>query len=201
MSTQVKPKAKLINGKLYFRIGLSILTVYVGIAIGFAALTPYQYQRRYQNFLLTSTTVLLQPIMELFANGKVTHFYDYKALPLQDVPVIAPAKIIPSKPMIRNFNNDLQSHFINLFADLGLVQEAAIIAPIDYSGSWSLAFCQDKENSTTVCQVSRIKHRGQVKILVDGNSIIWGLDENGKWVQLQVVKYINRKDRQDILFI
>jgi hypothetical protein len=201
MSTQSKPKTKLINGKLYFRIILSIITVYLGIALGFASLSPYQYQRRSQNFLLTGATVLLQPFMELFANGKVTHFYDYKTLPLQELPVITATKVLPSEKMVRNFNNDFSSIVVNIAADLGLVKEAAIIQPIDYSGNWSLAFCIDNENSATFCQVSKIKHRGQVKILVDGSSSIWGLAEDGKWIQLELVKYIDRSERRDILFI
>ncbi len=184
------------------RFMLSIITLYVGIAIGFATLAPYNYTRKNQNFLLSGSTVLMQPAMEVLADGKVTHFYDYKNLPLNEVPAIEPAQVISSKEQFRNFNGEVQSHFINALASLGQVRESAIVEPINYSGNWSLAFCQTVSNSSnTVCQVSKIKYSGPVKILVDGTSYIWGLTENGEWIELKIVEYIDRSERRDLLFI
>ena len=204
MSRQKLIKSKIFTFKFYTRLFLSIATVYIGVAIGFAALMPYNYQRRRQNFLLTAATVLLQPAMELVGNGKVTHFYDYKTIDKSTISTnILPLKLIPSKPQIRKLDNSINSIFSNAFAHTVLIQEAAIITPINYSGKWSLVFCQNMSagSSEEECQTSKIKHTGQVKILVDGSGSIWGFTEDEKWIELKLVEYLDKNQRQDILFI
>ena len=202
MSNTKLSKSRFPNSKFLIRFIIVLVTLYVGIAIGFASLIPYKYSRNHQNFLLTSTTVLLQPAMEIFADGKVTHFYDYKELPASEIPNIQGADVIPNSPQIRVFNNDYKSLLINAAADIGLTRSAAIIEPVNSQGNWSLAFCQTTKGTTELnCQVSKIKYSGQVKILVDVQSRIWGITENNNWIQLKIVEYIDRSERKDILFI
>ena len=202
MSRQPTVNKKIISWHFAGKFFLSLFTLYVGVAIGFASLSPYDYTRVNQNFLLSGVTVLIQPTMEVFANGKVTHFYDYKSLPLNEIPTITAADIISSKPQFRDFGENAGSNLTNILASLGAVSEAAIIEPVNYTGNWSLGFCQIILNQAKpVCQISKIKYSGQVKILVDGTSYIWGQTENGDWIELKVVNYINRWERRHILFV
>jgi hypothetical protein len=202
MSRQTISTKKIITWQFLTRFIISLITLYLGIAIGFATLSPYNYTRRNQNFLLSGATVLLQPAMEVLADGKVTHFYDYKSLTLTEVPNLDLARVISSKEQFRDFSGSFQSHFINALASIGAVSEAAIIEPVNFTGQWSLAYCQTVPNSSVpVCQISKIKHSGQVKILVDGGSLIWGQTESGEWIQLRLVEYINRSERRDLLLI
>jgi len=63
----------------------------------------------------------------------------------------------------------------------------------------SEAYCIEQE--TLFCQKSLIAHRGEVKILRDGTGYIWGLDDQGKPLKLEIIREVRLDQKNDILFI
>jgi hypothetical protein len=88
-------------------------------------------------------------------------------------------------------------------ADLGYVKEAALIEPLEIRNEkmeqkWSLVFC-NKDKS--FCQKSSILHFGKIKILVDGDFFVYGMDQNEKLFELKLVKNTKVYEDKEVLFI
>jgi hypothetical protein len=201
MSTEgftMKPKEKS-RREILLRIVIATVAVYVGIAIGFGAFSPYSYTRRQQNFAHSLGTLLLQPIMEVLADGMISHPWDWQAFDANRLDERAPGLQVISKSSIRNFNADFD--LSNLWIDLGGSKEAAIIGPAtNYSGYWSLVFCW-YEASSLKCKQGSVMFKNQVKIIVDGNGPVWGMDEKGNLIPLKNFGYVKRWERRDLLLV
>jgi hypothetical protein len=97
-------------------------------------------------------------------------------------------------------NLSLEGTLNNTLASLGSVQTSAVVKPSDgnFGNWWRLAF---RDKNSGLCQIGDLQVKGEVKILIDGNQEIFGVDESGKWFELDLVDYIPRNQRRDLLLI
>jgi hypothetical protein len=181
------------------KVVLVLLALNLGVSYSLWFINPPKYSYRDYNFLVEQVTIFAQPTMDIFASGKVTHAFHFKSLDYNKIDSnIEPVQIRSSGNQVRSFDGSLGALFKNIYADLGGVDQAAIVEPINDTGKWSLVFC-DVENQN--CQESILLHTGKVKILVDGQQKIWGKTEANKYVQLKLLKYTSRSSESSVLFI
>jgi len=182
---------------LSLRIFASIITVYLGISYGFFAFGVDNFSYRNYNFLSQQFTIISQPFMELFASGKVTHWYDWEVIKISEIDVsVEPVSMRSEEQQYGEYSKEFS--YKNTLKSLGWVKEMAVIEPINFKGNWSYVFCSVKEN---ICQKSNILTKGPVKVLNDGEVIAWGQDSEGKYLQLRLLGYTQRDKNKDILFI
>lgn len=179
----------------------------MGVAIGFSIVNPREYQRYPQNFMLSSFNMLLQPAMELVADGKVNHAWDWSdiSIPKEAIPTSSVYLDDGQAESFREFDSSKQNIvFTSMLADIGYIQRAAIMRPVDYSGTWGMVYCIPKDaeaQSELYCQESRLYSEGEIKILVDGDAIVWGQTLAGDYVEVELVEYISRDQYSYILFL
>jgi hypothetical protein len=184
---------------LYLKLFVSFLAIYTGIALGFAGFSPYNYYRRPSNFLQSFTTVLSQPMMELFAQGKVSHFYDWQNFSTEELQTNITGLPVRTQTPTKNFNkSDFGDDLNSIF---GKITESAVIEPVNFSEHWSVIYCDNNLSEASFCQKSKLYHPGKIKLAVDGNYYIWGIDEKGNFIELRSEGYINSNERKDILYI
>jgi hypothetical protein len=174
-----------------------IVTLYMLAALTLFNITSPQFEHRSPNILKGFTRIALDPVMEVFGTGKITHWFDWQDIDCDIFDENDNALTIESdEEQVRNFSG--WGSGINVSASLGSVQQSAIILPVDYDGLWSLAF-RDLESSR--CQRGDALLEGSVKILVDGTQEIVGITEDGNMVSLELLEYINRNQRTDLPLI
>jgi len=183
---------------VFFKLLLSLLAVYIGIAYSLFLVSKPTYNYRQENLLNQQATILMRPVMEVLANGKVSHWYNWQNISKGGINQNVTALKISSgdKKLYRDLGNSFA--FENTLASLGGIKEAAIIEPLNYKESWSLVFCDTKYDT---CQESNILTKGRAKILVDGTQNVWGKTTSGKHIELKLVEYINRSAETSVLFI
>lgn len=175
---------------------LALFTVYTGIAFGYAAFSPYSYTRRRQNFLHSLSGIMLQPVMTVFAGGKVTQAYDWENISAEALDTTTPeAMVYGSK---RTTGEPISEFWQNLGNS---AQEVAVIEPVDYPQKWSLIRCYRQEDQTRICQRSNLLHLGAVKMHTAGSPEIWGQDMQGNYIPLRVRGYILEGQRSDLLLL
>ncbi|MEI6729480.1 MAG: hypothetical protein WCK98_07625 [bacterium] len=178
---------------------LILLALNLGVSYAVWFISPPKYTYREYNFLVEQATIFAQPTMDLLAGGKVTHAFHFKNINYSQIDTnVQPLQIRSSGDQVRSFDGSFGAFFKNIYADLGGANQAAIIEPANFSGKWSLIFC-DNENQN--CQESMLLHSGKVKILVDGQQKVWGKTEDNKYIQLNLVKYLSRNSESGVLFV
>lgn len=179
-----------------FKLVVCLIALYIGIGYGFYGVSGSKYDYVSANFIKQQGNIIAQPFMEVFENGKVTQFYNWENIEKSDIErKIEPLNI---RSKAEQYGEYGKPSYKNLFGGLGMVQEAALISPQNYSGTWSLVYCNTKTN---FCQKNNLKYSGTVKILVDGDWELWGVNSSGNYIQLKLGMYINRKEYPSVLFI
>lgn len=189
-------KRKTKKPRIWTKIIIAYIAVYIGISIGFTAFSPYEYSYRQDRWYYHISTILIQPVSEVLADGKVTHFYDWTEISKNKMSNLQGAKLRSKKEKYGEENKDIS--WKNFLKQFGKVEEAAIINPQNYDGQWSLIFCTENGE---ICKQSNILHKGSIKILVDGNDTIWGIDKNDNIIPVVIEKYTDRDSAKHILFI
>jgi hypothetical protein len=188
--------------RIWWRITLAFLAVYLGIAISLGIFNQRTYKYSRQNFLYQTTTILLQPLMEVVGQGKTGHQYNWQPFRSDKIPnQIQTVKVYAKRPNSTRFEPGWLS---GLREALDWRMEAVILAPADkkMDKPWSLIFCQNDEfNQIKKCFRNDIMHQGQIKMLIIGSGEIWGMDTDGQIFDLRVINYVPRTERTDLLFV
>jgi hypothetical protein len=180
----------------FFKAFVAFVATYLAVAYLYYVLKPPVFNYRESDLLNQNVSVILQPSMDLFAAGKVSHWYDWSEISYQDFDSVAEPVNIRTSTNIRDFKKQIST--ANAFATLGGVSEAVILEPVKKDIKWSLVFCLE---DYSFCQQSNILYSGKIKILADGNQKAWGKDQAGNLIQLRLVEYINRNEKNEILHI
>lgn len=199
LSSPEIPDKKIKKPRIVFKIILAIIVVYLGIALvlHFVRINRYDYSYRADRWLELTATILVQPVVDVTIDRKSTYFYDWRDYPKEQIDgSVLPLTLRSRDSQLADYKQTFSSQ--NLQRDLGYVTEAAIVKPRNYEGEWSLVFCSIQDE---VCQQSSLLHSGSVKVLVDGHSEMWAMDSDNKFIQLELVDYLNRNEQKDILFI
>jgi hypothetical protein len=181
---------------LITKVVISIVAVYVSIAYGFFAFSKIEYTYSKQSALNQNLTILMQPFMEIFGDSKVSHWYDWQTISESEIDKKVNPLVLKSKNS--QYGQYSSFSYKNVIRILGGVKEAVIVQPLSYSKNWSLISCNKQEN---VCIKSDLLHTGPVKILVDGENSLWGIDQSSNYIELKLIKLIDRSENKDILFI
>jgi len=179
--------ANKYNKKKFFgfwkRLFLAFFAVYFSFSYSYNLFGPRKYDYRDYNFFEAQVAIMLQPVMEILANGKVSHWYDW-----DDTEVDASnadAYFVPvrgsGKPF-RDHSKDLS--FNNLWKSFN-ADEFAKIKPKNYDKKWSLIYCTEEYN---ICKESNLTYKGEIKIIVDGNGWLAGRGENDEMIKLDTIK-------------
>ncbi len=196
---EVKKTGKNRGPGLLSRLFLSLLIVYIGIAVVlcFVRLNTYNYFYENSKWANLTASILIQPTVDLFANRKTTYFFDWYEIDRSAIDSsITPLTLRSRNPQLGNYRTQISSE--NLQASLGYISEAAIVSPVNYDGYWSLVFCARSEE---ICKRNDIFHKQQIKIILNGEVDFWGVSQNGEFVKLSLVGYISINQRKDLLFI
>jgi hypothetical protein len=148
-------------------------------------------------------TSMIQPIMELFANSMTAHFWHFQDFQL-DHNCFEHDKYIlqldSNNKSFRKFNNiPVLSFFSSAYVDVNPFQSCAIIRPKNYIGKWKIVFARDWNRD--LFSIEKCSHLGAVKVVVDGSGGIMGQDDEGKLIELELVKYCKAWQNTDILFV
>jgi hypothetical protein len=191
-----KQNSKLISLDVVIKLFLCITTLYIGVGYGFYVFTKPKYDYNSPKFIMQQGNIVAQPFMETFENGKVTQFYNWENINKSDIgSKVEPLSIRSKAEQYREYGKPSYKNFLG---SLGVIKEAALITPQNYDGKWSLVYCNAKDN---FCQKNNINYTRTVKILVDGELELWGVDQSGNYLKLKLEKYIERKEYPDVLFI
>lgn len=173
-----------------------LLVIYIATSYLLAAFNNREYSYRINKPLELHASILMQPVMDLFGYSKVSHFYDYSKIEKDKIPENILPLNIRSETNIRKPEQKIG--WSNTKASLGGVTTAVIVEPADYSSKWSLVYCL---KDSDFCEQSNILSSGKVKLMADGDSQIWGRDDKGNFIQLRLVRYIDRASNPEILHI
>jgi len=183
----------------YLFLFLAIYTLFASL-LAFVDHNKYFY--RGSKNLEAFTTTFFQPFMNVFGNGKVTHYFHFEYLDNLEKDKLNSIKSLQIKndSNFRNLaGNTFSRYATSAVADLGYIRTAAVISPKEpLDQRWSLAFCTaDKK----LCQKSNLLHFGEIKILVDGTGDIYGLSESGEFIELKLDRETTvDKDKNLVLF-
>jgi hypothetical protein len=194
---QSKPQTDTVGRKHYstfnltlfvFKIILVVIVVYLSIAFGYAAFLPYNYGRDRVNFLHTLATSSIQPYMDVFGHGKISHFYDWREIPDSEVADEYFSLQIRSNSEQKTDHTSDQS---KILYDFRQSSEVAIIEPTDYQSPWSLIKCTAVAPSSNqkICLRSNLTHKGAIRYSIDGQSEVWGVDNQNKPIVLKITEY------------
>ena len=159
-----------------------------------------QYLYRENQRFEKEIDILLRPLMSFFEN-KDSHWWDWSEFEVtqKNLPWLTLEK---DKQAIRKFRKYPLlgqynfSGLIDLYKTLKILRKVAVLIPDNYKGLWSLIIKRKKE--TIICN---FKHKGSVKSLLDGEASYLGMNENGEYIKLKLVKICDRKLHQELLFI
>ena len=181
-----------------------ILTTLSLILIGYVFSATFLMTRKKYDYATLSPfcgfyTDALQPIMHLFFYQKVTHHCHWLKIEYQDN-FQEIGLVVRSLETTRSLksNLSLNDRVGIVLAEMNGQKESAIIKPKNYKGDWSMGFCNSQNN---FCQRSKLEHAGSVKILVDGEGIIWGFDDQNQEIELEIVKTGQVKNLKADLYI
>ena len=172
------------------------VVVYICVGYLLAGLSTRDFSYRKNKPLELHASILMQPVMDLFAYSKVSNWYDFSKIDSNKIPENIVGLNIQGDSNIRKLQEKLV--WTNTNASLGGIKTAVIVEPSDFSGKWSLVFCIKNQD---FCEESNILAKGKIKLISDGEQQIWGKTEKGDFIQLRLVKYIQRDQFMDILHI
>ncbi len=139
-----------------------------------------------------------QPIMELFGNSMVAHGWCFRTFKQHiEIPQGCKLSIECEKPIFRKFNSGLVTLLTSAWVDINPKQTCAIIQPRNYEGQWKIFF----QTGIGIYQEAKFSHRGQVKIVVDGQGEIYGRDSQSNFIELEIVDRVESWQRTDILMV
>jgi hypothetical protein len=139
-----------------------------------------------------------QPLMELFGNSMVAHTWCFRTFKRHiDIPHNCKLSIECEKPLFRKFNSGILTFITSAWVDVNPMQECAIIQPKDYTDKWKIFF----QTGIGIYQEAKFSHRGQIKIVVDGQGEIYGRDLDGNFLELEIVGRCKAWKRTDILMV
>jgi hypothetical protein len=145
-------------------------------------------------------TGLLQPFMELFGNGMTAHFWHFKDVKFETKDLDKKFLLKLSnhkKPFRRLSSGKFLAVLTSAWVDTNPLQDCAIIKPKNYNGKWQLFF----PINSKICQLEKCSHYGAVKVAVDGSGTILAKDEQGKFIELELVEYCKAWQQTHILFV
>ena len=184
---------------IFFFTTFLLLYLSWAIVLAYKYSSKYSYHPNYNSFFIKIATGLTQPIMEAFGNRKVTHFWHWQTFtPGSDYTRFGLKRDGENRRVLQP-GFDLSSLLTNAKADLNGIKEVIVVKPVDYEGSWSLAYCV--EGIKLFCQKSTITFKGEVKILNDGIGYTWGLDDQEKPIKLEILREIKADQERDLLFV
>jgi hypothetical protein len=199
LSSPEIPDKKIQKPRLILKIFLALLVVYIGmtLVLHLFRVRQYDYTYRQEHWSQWTAGLLAQPIVDLAIDRKVSYGFDWRELDSERIDKsVLPLTLRSKEEQLADYSQDWDSR--NLQRDLGYVREAAIIRPKNYSGKWSLVYCTSQRQ---VCEQSNLLHAGEVKVLLDGQTEMWGLNEDGQYIQLELVRYLDRNQAKDVLFV
>jgi hypothetical protein len=167
----------------FLKLTLLIVSIYIAICILLFFLLPPKY--RYKDFIWWQVTlgVLKRPLTEVFMNGKTSLAYNWSKTDSQALTKSNELNLRSKNPRYRDYNNWSYKNVLSVF---GKIEQTAIIKPYNYQGWWSVVFCISEQN---ICQESNLYFKGEVQILVDGDTTIWGRTSDGKIIDLKLLDY------------
>jgi hypothetical protein len=182
---------------LIIKLFLAYFAVYLGFTYGYHLLAPEPVKYREYSFVEENATILLRPIMELFFHGKIGHFYNWDHIKSEEINSnYLPVKVRSSQNDSIDFEHSLSLYgtYLNLFG----IQEAVMLEPKYYEETWSIVICSEQEDK---CYKSNVLHQGPVKLLIYDDMKVWGLTENGRFIEIKVLGYIDRNKYRSLVFI
>jgi hypothetical protein len=185
---------------------LNSLVVFSVLYLSYSVYLNYQYSKVYtwdkkNTFFERLGTALLQPFMDVFANKKTTHFWSWKEIQLHtDIVKLSHCKPLEVKCDVkyRHFNAGIRSIITGAFVDVNPRQPCVIIRPKTYKNNWKLAFATNNEG---LMQIPKFSHVGVIKIVLDGDGHLFGLDMNNNFIELEIVSYCRADQQKDVLFV
>jgi len=198
------PRRLYKNSILSFfgKLVLVYFIIYIGFSFGYGFFGPREFSYRNSNAVHQTASMLTQPITEVAANGYMNRWYNWNLVSRDSLQTsmnsnssassdIRFTSIQPIEQGNIDFSKDIS--FANVSVIFSDKTPAAVIQPKEYSGKWSLIFCQ-----YDICKESNLLVKNEVKILLTGNMEILGRTEDGRLVQLEVFDFIHRSDRMDL---
>jgi hypothetical protein len=189
------------NPTIFFiKVIVALATVYISIAVGYAAFLPYDYDRGFDNFAHTAVTSIKQPYMDIISYGKISHFYDWKEISSESIDPLTSTTDIRSSQQQRQ---DYDSNWSQILYNLRPSNEAVVLTPENYNGTWSLIKCSASRPGTDekICLESNITHRGSIRYSIDGESEVFGIASNGNYIALTASEYINANEKRTLLLL
>ena len=190
-----------IKSKFIIMFIIILLTSYLTwtVVLAYKYSPKYSYRTEHNSFFVKIATSLIQPVMEIFGNRKVTHAWHWQNYtPDYDYIQFGFRRDSESKRVLQS-EFSLIGLLTNAAADLNGIKEVIVVKPLNYDGNWSLAYCTTEKE--LFCQKSTIIFRGEVKILNDGVGYTWGLDKDEKPIKLQILREIKVDQEMDLLFV
>lgn len=182
----------------HWRVKLLIIcTIYVVLAILLFQSSPIRYIYLKNVPIQKTATAAMQPFMNIFLGGKVTHYYSFDHI---EEPKSLNFLKIYSKTSDRNSENKTVRFFQSIYFGFENNKNTVTIEPENYDGLWVFAFC----DGANFCKQSNIAFRGKVKFLNDEKTKIWAfkVDENGKVGEAVTVRIVGGGDQdKDVLYV
>jgi hypothetical protein len=165
-----------------------------------------RYHFREENTAELIIDTALIPLMDLVATGKDAHWWDWEEIASRKVNKKIPALFLQTDfPQMRQYKKiPIVGHanidgLRDLYITLRVLEEVAVIAPVNYRKAWSLIM--ERKCDKKRYYLSKFLHKGGVKCLLDGKKRFWGMDEEGKIIPVKLVKRCPRQEHQEILFV
>ncbi|MEP7103405.1 MAG: hypothetical protein ABI721_01700 [Candidatus Dojkabacteria bacterium] len=187
---------------------LALFIIYILSSIYFYGKNRTKYEYRSSNILEKVADLLLIPLMELIATGKDSHWWDYEFIDIKNIDVKA-LIIDTGKPQKRLFKKSKLfgqynlSGIHDLYLTLRVLNELAVVEPVNYGGEWSLVIkgqhkFEDNDETLIACKFTT---KGKVQTLLDGKRSYYGLTKDNKFIEIKLVEICDRNKHKDILFV
>lgn len=138
-------------------------------------------------------TVVSQPVVDIFGNGKVGRSYNWETLDKSSkvakasiqIPVTSDQSIVDS---YNYYFNDLNS---------------AVLAPANYQGDWRLVVEWQGEEGLQrqVSNISSDKNKAIQNTNGKKSVMVYGLDQNDSAITLKVLRYASPEELDDIILL
>ena len=182
----------------HWRVKLLIICIiYVVLAILLFQSSPNRYIYLKNVPIQKTATAAMQPFMNIFLSGKVTHYYSFDHI---EEPKGLNFLKIYSETSGRNSENKTVRFFQSIYFGFENNKNTVTIEPKNYDGLWVFTFC-DGDN---FCKQSNIAFRGKAKFLNDEKTKIWAfkVDGNGKVGEAVTARIVGGGDQdKDVLYV
>jgi hypothetical protein len=182
--------------KFWLKVLLCYLAIYIGVAVGFAVFSTKKYEYREFKIPEYTFTVLSQPVMELIAGGKVTHWYDWQTIDASSIPSsLKPTTIRPSQESDAVLEDSLNvKNVIRYFQ----FQEYALVSPEESNQPWSPIFCIE---NTSICKRCEVMVTGPVRLLADKTVNLYGITKTGSYTEVHIDQYVSRNSQSNTVIL